>query len=129
MTTDSKGRFHFQVCEGQVRLFAYSQNGGGNAQATAEAGDTNVVMTLSSQPGNVRQAPRRASLKGSPLPDLAAVNLAGDAAPAGQPVLLCLFDAGQRPSRHVVQPVGGTGRRAAAAGRHRAGRASRSHQR
>jgi len=36
------------------------------------------------------------------LPDLAAVNLAGDAAPAGKPVLVCLFDASQRPSRHVL---------------------------
>ena len=103
MTTDSKGRFHFQVCEGQVRLFANSQ--GGFAQASAEAGDTNVVMNLSSQSGNVRQAPARASLKGSALPDLAGVNLAGDAAPASQPVLLCLFDAGQRSSRHVVQQL------------------------
>ena len=30
------------------------------------------------------------------------MNLAADAAPAGQPVLLCLFDASQRPCRHVV---------------------------
>ena len=105
LTTDSQGRFHFQVCEGQIRLFAYSQNGGGNAQATVEAGDTNVVMTLSSQPGSVRQTPRRAALKGSPLPDLATVNLASDTAPAGQPVLLCLFDASQRPSRHVVHQL------------------------
>jgi hypothetical protein len=99
------GRFHFKVCEGQVRLYAYSQSGGGSAQATAEAGDTNVTMTLTSNMGNARQTPRRASLKGSPLPDLAAVNLAADAASAGQPVLLCLFDAGQRPSRHVVSQM------------------------
>jgi protocatechuate 3,4-dioxygenase beta subunit len=105
MTTDSKGRFHFQVCEGQVRLFANSPQGGGFAQATAEAGDTNVVLTLGSQPGMARPAPARAPLKGSPLPDLAAVNLAGDAAPAGQPVLLCLFDAGQRSSRHIVHQL------------------------
>jgi hypothetical protein len=105
MTTDSQGRFHFRVCEGQIRLFAYSQNGGGNAQATVEAGDTNIVMALSSQPGSVRQAPRHAALKGSPLPDLATVNLASDTAPAGQPVLLCLFDASQRPSRHVVHQL------------------------
>ena len=103
MTTDNKGRFHFQVCAGQVRLFANSQ--GGFAQANAEAGDTNVVMTLSSQPGNFRQAPSRASLKGNPLPDLATVNLASDTAPAGKPVLLCLFDASQRPSRHVVHQL------------------------
>jgi protocatechuate 3,4-dioxygenase beta subunit len=105
MATDSKGRFHFKVCEGQVHLYAYSQNGGGYAQATVEAGDTNVTMTLASNSGMARQAPRRASLKGSPLPDLAAVDLAADAAPAGQPVLLCLFDAGQRPSRHVVSQL------------------------
>jgi hypothetical protein len=102
MTTDSKGQFHFQVCAGQIRLFAYSQSGNGNAQATVEAGDTNIVMTLSANPGSFRQAPARASLKGGPLPDLTSVNLTADAAPAGQPVLLCLFDAGQRPSRHVV---------------------------
>jgi protocatechuate 3,4-dioxygenase beta subunit len=102
MTTDSKGRFHFQVCEGQIRLFAYSQSGAGNAQATVEAGDTNIVMALSSSPGSFRQPPRHASLKGSLLPDLSAMNLAADAAPAGQPVLLCLFDASQRPSRRVV---------------------------
>ena len=105
MTTDSQGRFHFQVCEGQIRLFAYSQYGGGNAQAAVEAGDTNVVMTLSSQPGNFRQAPHHASLKGGPLPDLTTVNLAGGTAPAGKPVLLCLFDASQRPSRHVVHQL------------------------
>ena len=104
MTTDSKGRFHFQVCEGQVRLFANAQRGG-FAQATAEAGDTNVVITLSSQPGMMRQAPLRASLAGRPLPDLASVGLAGDATPAGQPVLLCLFDAGQRSSRHIVRQL------------------------
>jgi protocatechuate 3,4-dioxygenase beta subunit len=103
MTTDSKGRFHFQVCEGQVRLFANSQ--GGYAQATAEAGDTNVVMTLSSQLGNIRQTPHRASLNSSSLPDLTSVNLASDTAPAGKPVLLCLFDASQRPSRHVVHQL------------------------
>lgn len=103
ISTDSKGRFHFQVCEGQIRLFAYSQSGGGNAQATVEAGDTNIVMNLTASPVGIRQSPRHAALKGSPLPDLTAVNLAADAAPAGQPVLLCLFDAGQRPSRHVVQ--------------------------
>jgi hypothetical protein len=100
MTTDSKGRFHFQVCEGQVRLFANSQ--GGSAQASAEAGDTNIVMTLSSQQGVFAQPQRHVSLKGSPLPDLATVNLASDATPPGKPVLLCLFDAGQRPSRHFI---------------------------
>jgi len=102
MTTDSKGRFHFQVCDGQVRLFAYSQNGSGSAQTTVAAGDTNIVINLSSSSGNIRQTPSRAPLKGNSLPDLTTVNLAAAAASAGQPVLLCLFDAGQRPSRHAV---------------------------
>ncbi len=66
MTTDSKGRFHFQVCEGQIRLFAYSQSGSGNAQATVEAGDTNIVMTLSSSPGVF--ASRRAVLRSKAVP-------------------------------------------------------------
>jgi protocatechuate 3,4-dioxygenase beta subunit len=105
MSTDSKGRFHFKVCEGQVRLFANSPQGGGFAQATAEAGDTNVVINLSAQPGMVRQAPHRAALQGSPLPDLTTVSLAANAAPAGQAVLLCLFDAGQRSSRHFVHQL------------------------
>jgi hypothetical protein len=105
-TTDSKGRVHFQVCEGQIRLFANSPQGGGFAQAAAEAGDTNVVLNLRSQPGNgLRQTRPRAALKGSPLPDLAGVNLAVAAAAARQPVLLCLFDAGQRSSRHIVHQL------------------------
>ena len=104
-TTDSEGRFHFQVCEGQIRLFTYSPDGGGSAQATVEAGDTNIVITLGSQSGSVRQTPHHASLKGSPLPDLATVNLTGSATPSGKPVLLCLFDVSQRPSRHVVHQL------------------------
>jgi protocatechuate 3,4-dioxygenase beta subunit len=105
VTTDSKGRFHFQVCEGQVRLFAYTPQGGGNAQANAEAGDTNVVLTLSSQQARIRRTPTRVPLKGSPLPDLTSLSIAADAAPARQAVLLCLFDAGQRSSRHVMHQL------------------------
>ena len=104
-TTDRNGKFRLQVCEGQVRLYANSQTGNGYAQATVEAGDTNIMMNLSASQTGLREAPRRASLKGSLLPDLASVNLAADTAPAGQPVLLCLFDAGQRPSRHVVHQL------------------------
>ena len=101
-TTDRNGKFRLQVCEGQVRLYANAQSGNGYAQATVEAGDTNIVINLRSSSGNIRQTPSRASLKGSPLPDLTTVNLTADAASVGQPVLLCLFDAGQRPSRHAV---------------------------
>lgn len=104
-TTDSHGQFHLQVCSGQINLFAYSQYGGGNAQTTATAGDTNVVIRLRSQSGFPRPAPRHTLLKGKPLPDLTAVNLASDVVPAGRPVLLCLFDAGQSLSRHLIHQL------------------------
>jgi hypothetical protein len=54
---------------------------------------------------SAREAPKRPSLRGKPLPDLAAVELGGDAAPAGKPVLLCLFDIEQRPSRRFVKQL------------------------
>ena len=51
VTTDHQGRFRFQVCEGQISLFAFSPYGGGNAQATAEAGDTNIVVHVGQNRG------------------------------------------------------------------------------
>jgi hypothetical protein len=101
--TDSKGRFRFQVCEGTARVYANGDNSYG--QVSAESGDTNVVLTLSSQSRSIRESPSRASLKGSPLPDLGTMNLAADAVAASKSLLLCLFDAGQRPSRHVVSQL------------------------
>jgi len=101
-TTDRQGRFAFNVCEGEVQLSASSQNAYGNARA--EAGDTNVVIVLSSEFGSRRiAAPPRARLAGKALPDLATVNLASDAVLAGKPLLLCLFDPDQRPSRRYVR--------------------------
>ena len=46
-----------------------------------------------------------ASLKGKPLPDLKSVNLELDCVPEGKPVLLCLFDVEQRPSRRFAKLV------------------------
>ncbi|MEO8427503.1 MAG: hypothetical protein ABI651_10370, partial [Verrucomicrobiota bacterium] len=43
------------------------------------------------------------ALKGKPLPDLTSLGFAADAAPAGKPVLLCLIDVQQRPSRRMVR--------------------------
>lgn len=100
-TTDSKGRFHLQVCAGKVQIFASSQSSFANT--VAEAGDTNVIIQLGSAGSVGRSSPMRASLKGQPLPDLTALSLATNAAPAGQRLLLCLFDLEQRPSRRLVR--------------------------
>jgi Carboxypeptidase regulatory-like domain len=103
--TDAKGRFKFDaVCEGAIHLSASAQSSYGNVQA--QAGDTNVVIRLGvNQSSSSRQAPKRPSLRGKPLPDLAEVELSGEAAPAGKPVLLCLFDVEQRPSRRFVKQL------------------------
>jgi hypothetical protein len=68
------------------------------------AGDTNVVIRLGmNQSLSSRPVSKRPSLKGKPLPDLAAVELGSEAAPAGKPLLLCLFDFEQRPSRRALR--------------------------
>ena len=101
--TDSEGRFFFEhACRGAARLFA---NGSGSfGSATGEGGETNVIVRLgqNSVLSRARQTEPRPVLKGRPLPDLTSVHLAADSAPAGKSVVLCLFDAGQRPSRHLV---------------------------
>jgi hypothetical protein len=96
-TTDKQGRFRFKVCEGRIRLYANGDNSYGNI--SAEAGDTNLVLQLRGYSSSSRSEAKRASLKGKPLPDLAAFGLAPEAAPAGKPALVCLLDAEQRPSR------------------------------
>jgi protocatechuate 3,4-dioxygenase beta subunit len=103
--TDEKGRFKFDaVCQGTIQLSANSQRSYGNARA--EAGDTNVVIRLGvNQSFSSRPVSKRPSLKGKPLPDLAAVELGSEAAPAGKPLLLCLFDLEQRPSRRFVKQL------------------------
>ena len=101
VTTDSKGRFKLKVCAGQVQLFASSQNG--FAQATVEAGDTNVMLQLADTSSGPRVAARRLTLTGRPLPDLTACGVASDLLPAGKPVLLCLLDIEQRPSRRAAR--------------------------
>ena len=100
---DAKGQFSCdKVCAGPIRLSANNMSGGyGNV--AAQAGDTNIVIRMRTSMAMGSQPLRRATLNGKPLPDLATVNLASDAAPVGKPVLLCLFDFEQRPSRRVVR--------------------------
>jgi len=64
-----------------------------------------VIMNMATFPGTYIAKPRRAALRGAPLPDLTAVNLGANAAPPGLAVVVCLFDAGQRSSRHVVHQL------------------------
>lgn len=101
MATDSQGRFHFKVCEGEVRLYANAENSFG--QISALAGDTNVVIQLGNNSSASAAQPRRASLKDKPLPDLAPLGLPADCLQSGKPVLLCLFDLEQRPSRRAIR--------------------------
>lgn len=108
--TDRRGLFKFnEVCAGEVHLSANFQNAQGSAQV--QAGETNVVIHLGANNafamryGGSPGAPKRASLKGRPLPDLTAANLAAEAVPAGKPVLLCLFDIEQRPSRRLMNSL------------------------
>ena len=100
--TDTDGRFKLdEVCEGSVQVSASSERSYGNVQA--QAGDTNVLVKLGVNSYSVRETPRRPSLVGKPLPDLAALGLGGDCPPAGKPVLLCLIDIDQRPCRRFAR--------------------------
>jgi hypothetical protein len=109
MQTDSKGRFHFSVCEGEVRL--YASGPGGFAQVSAQSGDANVVIQLMEQSMRRQAVERRAApkppnvaaLKGKPLPDLTSIGFAADVAPSGKPVLLCLLNVQERPSRRIAR--------------------------
>jgi hypothetical protein len=87
-----------------LTLFAFAPQGGSYANVKAEGGDTNVVITLGRRSSvSVIEQPARISLKGKPLPDLAPLGIAPDAVPAGKRLLVCLFDAGQRPSRRCAR--------------------------
>jgi hypothetical protein len=86
-----------------VRLFVNKENRFSNA--TLEAGDTNAVITLGARSESFGEEPRRRSLTGTPLPDLATLGLAPDALAAGQPALLCLLDCEQRPSRRILRQL------------------------
>jgi hypothetical protein len=87
-------------------LFAYSQNGGGSAQATAEGGDTNIMVRISTRVAQGRREAPAARLKGKQLPDLASLGLMPEQAPTDQALLTVLVDAEQRPSRRALRMLG-----------------------
>jgi uncharacterized GH25 family protein len=104
--TDAKGHFAMdKVCAGTIRLFANSQRGG-YANVTAEGGDTNIVIQISSSRVVRRMESPAARLKGKPLPDLAPLGLTPEQAPADQALLAMLIDAEQRPSRRALRLLG-----------------------
>ena len=102
--TDNQGRFRFKgVCAGPVRLFANAA--GSFANTTAVGGDTNVVIVLGSGFTSLRPRPARDALQSHPVPDLASVGLDATTVPAGKPLLICLFDLSQRPSRRFLRSL------------------------
>jgi hypothetical protein len=104
--TDTKGQFSMdKVCAGPIQLSANSR-GGAYARVTAEGGDTNVVIRVSSRRVESRAEPLVARLKGKPLPDLAPFGLTPAEVPADQALLAILVDAEQRPSRRTLRLLG-----------------------
>jgi protocatechuate 3,4-dioxygenase beta subunit len=104
VSTDSKGRFTFKVCEGSVRLFGNADNAYGNM--VADAGDTNVVLQIGSS-GIAQSVTAHIDLKGRPLRDLAGFGLPAGIHARGRPLLLCLLDIEQRPSRYAARTLAG----------------------
>ena len=103
---DAKGQFSMdKVCAGPIQLSANSRNGG-YASASAEGGDTNIIIRISTSRVVRRAEPQTAHLKGKPLPDLAPLGLAASEAPADQSLLAVLVDAEQRPSRRTLRLLG-----------------------
>jgi hypothetical protein len=101
--TDAKGQFTLdKVCPGPIQLSVNSRSGG-YANATAEGGDTNIVVRMSSSRSVRMAAPPTARLKGKPLPDLLPLGLTATDAPPDQPLLAVLVDAEQRPSRRALR--------------------------
>jgi len=100
-TTDRQGRFSLKVCAGQVDLYVNDQ--GNFARARTDAGDTNVIMQLQRSGTAIGGLPQRPTLKNKPLPEMTGVGLEASAVATGKPLLLCLFDAEQRPSRRAMQ--------------------------
>lgn len=102
--TDPEGRFEFAVCEGSVDLIVTAPTGSGSL--TVQAGDTNVQLVLQSRTGRgVATRRARSTLVGKQLPELTAFGIPSTAVPTGTPVLVCVFDPDQRPSRRCIRAL------------------------
>ena len=102
LQSDSQGRFSFDAAEGKVSFTVWFQEL--QTSVECQAGDTNVVAVIKPKSGNSDDSPpKRGSLIGRSLPSLTSANLQTNAAAAGKPVLLCLFESQQRPSRRAIR--------------------------
>jgi hypothetical protein len=100
--TDNKGQFAFSnVCSGPIQVSASANRG--YANATVQAGDTNVTIRLGASGGSRRPAPLVARLKGKQLPEVAPLGLSAADCPENKPILVALIDAEQRPSRRALR--------------------------
>ena len=105
--SDSEGKFAFDaVCEGTLRITAWHHTANeqlhANVQTEGGAQDITIILAPPEQLGGF--IPRRpGSLVGEPLPDLSGYGI--ELAEESSPVLVCVWDWRQRPSRHLVQQL------------------------
>lgn len=101
--TDAKGRFTVdEVCDGTIDI-TVSTISNAYGSARADAGDTNIVVTLREQM-EMTPSQFRASMVAKPLPDLIETGI--PTIQTNKPLLICLFDPEQRPSRRALKLLG-----------------------
>lgn len=101
--TDPQGCFSFDACEGKVSFTVWFQEL--QTHVETNAGETNLVVVIKPKSGVSEGSgkPERVSLVGRQLPTLKTTSLPSDAVPQGKPILLCLFESQQRPSRRAIR--------------------------
>ncbi len=116
---DAEGRFVLKgVTGGKVQVGVNWGNPNRHAQPTLDAPSTDVTITVLTEDEQQRQRDEEAlrrlgveappePLLGKPAPPLGALGVAGADAPAGNRVLVCFWDYGSRPSRAMVEALGG----------------------
>ena len=98
--SDEQGRFAVDgVCPGPLRIQAnYDSRAGGAGFLVAQGGDENVKVILGREGVHVESV----SLLGKPLSDLKGLIDIKPKQTEDKPILICLFDMEQRPSRHCL---------------------------
>jgi hypothetical protein len=102
--TNDKGEFAItRLCRGPIRLqasFDGEPGGAGFLSAEVPARDVKIVL------GQKRTHTPETSIRGKPLPDLRELGLSSTEV-KGKPLLLCLCDIDQRPSRRCLSDLAG----------------------